>query len=207
MTVYLGSMMPDELRAAVAKEYGSVAKQPEGNHPFPVGRTFAESLGYSPANLDGLPAAAVAAFAGISQPLRHARLEAGETVLDLGCGAGMDTILAARQVGSTGIVHALDLSVDMVNAARSNVTAAGLSNVIFHQSPAEHIPLPDNTIDLVLVNGIVNLCPDKQPVTQDVFRVLRAGGRLHLSEIVVQDVTEGERVGESCGLTLDDWFA
>ena len=206
MTTYLSALTPDHLRAAVAEQYGRVATQPQEEHPFPVGRAFAESVGYSPAVLDGLPVPAVTAFAGIGQPLVHARLEGGETALDLGCGAGMDTILIARQVGLMGTVHALDLSAEMLDAARANVNAAELSNIAFHQCQAERIPLPDNSIDLVLVNGIFNLCPDKQPVVQEVFRVLRSGGCLLLSEIVMQDLDEEGQVGETCGLTLDDWF-
>ena len=93
-----------------------------------------------------------------------------------------------------------------MNTARANVAADGLANVIFHQHPAEEIPLPNDSVDLVLVNGIFNLCPDKQPVAQETFRVLRSGGCLLLSEIVVQDIEDEERVGETCGLTLDDWF-
>lgn len=207
MTTFINSLTPDDMRAAVARQYGRVAQQPGGEHPFPVGRAFAESVGYPGAVLDSLPAQAVAAFAGISQPLLHARLQPGDIVLDLGCGGGMDTILAARQVGLTGTVHALDLSADMLACARANVAADDLTKVIFHQCPAEKIPLPNNSIDLVLVNGIFNLCPEKQPVADETFRVLQPGGCLLLSEIVVQDTgDEDEMIGETCGLTLDDWF-
>lgn len=206
MTHWLASLTPDDLRAAVAEKYGQVAKQPNATHPFPVGRTFAESLGYSVADLDSLPEQAAASFARISCPLMYADLQPGEVVLDLGCGAGMDTILAARRVGARGVIHSLDLSGDMLACARSNVDIAGLTNVIFYQSPAEKVPLSDGSIDVVVVNGIFNLCPAKEPVMNDVFRVLRPGGRLLVSEIVLVDQYDEGFIGETCGLTLDDWF-
>lgn len=202
------SLAADNLRAAVAAMYGKVVKQPDGNFPFPVGRVFAESLGYPPELLDSLPRRAVDAFAGISFPLAHAALQAGESVLDLGCGAGMDTIIAARQVGPTGHVHALDLSVAMVERAQENVCAAGLANVTFHQCQAEAVPLPDSSVDVAVVNGIFNLCPDKTAVMAEVHRILRPGGQLLVSEIVVSDGDDAE-TGETCslaGTSLDNWF-
>jgi arsenite methyltransferase len=206
MTPLLSTLTPDNLRAAVAEQYGKVAKTPDAEHPFPVGRAFAESVGYATADLDSLPSSAVASFAGISHPLRYAGLQPGENMLDLGCGAGMDTILAARQVGLAGMIHGLDLSPDMLECARSNMAVAGLANVSFHQSPAEQIPLPDNSMDVVIVNGIFNLCPVKETVMDETFRVLRPGGRMLVSEIVLMDMNDEEWIGESCGLTLEDWF-
>lgn len=206
MTQSVNALTPESIRVAVAERYGRVAKEPNSQHSFPVGRAFAESVGYPSEVLDSLPRATVDAFAGISYPLRHAHLQLGETVLDLGCGAGMDTILMARQVGKQGQVHALDLSADMLQCARANVVAAGLENVAFYQTQAEDVPLGDGSVDVVIVNGIFNLCPTKETVAQEVYRILHPNGRLLVSEIVLR-VPDGEEwVGQTCGLTLDDWF-
>jgi arsenite methyltransferase len=206
MMQLVNTMTSDAIRAAVAEQYGRVARQPDGQHPFPVGRTFAESLGYPTDVLDSLPRSAVDAFAGISCPLTHANLQPGEAVLDLGCGAGMDTILMARQVGPAGRVHSLDLSADMLECAHANIAIAGLDNVTFHQTPAESIPVREGSIDAVIINGLLNLCPNKEAVVSEVHRVLRLGGRLLASEIVLCEQPEVEEVGATCGLTLDDWF-
>lgn len=214
MAPLINDLTPDALRAAVAMQYGKVALQPKGRFPFPVGRAFAERLGYPPNLLDTLPRLSVDAFAGISYPLKFADLQPGEIVLDLGCGAAMDTILCARQVGPSGQVHGLDLSDAMLECARANVVAAGLDNVTFHRAPAEEIPLGDDSVDVVVVNGIFNLCSNKTHVMAEVFRVLRAGGRIVVSEIVLRDLDDGEWVGATCdlggdglaGLTLEKWF-
>lgn len=210
----INEMTSEELRLAVADKYGEVAADPNGRHPFPVGRVFAESLGYTPDILDALPPTAVSSFAGISNPLAHADLQPGETVLDLGCGAGMDSILAARQVGPAGHVHGLDLSTEMVASARANARGAGVDNITFHQAPAEDTPLDDASVDVVIVNGIFNLCPAKEPVMNEVHRLLRPGGRLLASEIVFWGAGGEILAGAACdlggaglrGLTLDNWF-
>lgn len=214
MSQLINDLTPDALRAAVAVQYGKVALQPKGRFPFPVGRSFAESLGYPSNLLDTLPRPSVEAFAGISYPLKFADLKPGEIVLDLGCGAAMDTIICARQVGRDGHVHSLDLSDTMLESARANVSTAGLDNVTFHRAPAEEIPLDDGTVDVVVVNGIFNLCPSKPQVMAEVFRVLRGGGRIVVSEIVLRDLEEQDWIGSTCdlggnglsGLTLEKWF-
>lgn len=214
MAQRISEMSPEAIRAAVTAEYGRVVSAPASTLPFPVGRAFAESVGYSRKTLDGLPTPAVAAFAGISHPLAHADLRPGETVLDLGCGAGLDTILMARQVGPHGHVHSLDLSPELIEAARCNVAAAGVNNVSFHEAPAEAIPLPDRAVEAVIVNGLLNLCPSKEHALTEVYRVLRPGGRALISEIVLampEPGREADWVGASCptldpALTLEKWF-
>ncbi len=176
----------DALRRAVARQYGQVAVQPHGNFPFAVGRAFAESLGYQPDLLDTLPASAVESFTGISNPLAFAELQPGEIVLDLGCGAGVDTLLMARQVGPAGRVIGVDLASEMVDKARTNAANLDLSQVDIYLAPAERLPLNEDTIDAVIVNGIFNLCPSKEAVATEIWRVLKPGGRLLVSEIVLQ---------------------
>jgi arsenite methyltransferase len=206
MMQFADNMTADDIRAAVAETYGRVARQPNGQHPFPVGRAFAESLGYPPEVLDGLPSQAVEAFTGISFPLRYADLQPGETVLDLGCGAGMDTILMARQVGPAGKVHSLDRCADMLERARASAALAGLKNVTFHLAPAETIPLDDGSVDAVITNGILNLCPSKEIVVDEIHRILRPGGRLLVSEIMLLVGDDEDWVGVTGGLTLENWF-
>ncbi len=201
--IFPEGMTPEALRRAVADLYGQVAAKPESPHPFPTGRDYALSLGYTSEVLDSLPQHAVDAFAGISHPLQHANLQTGEIVLDLGCGAGMDSILAAREIGPTGTVHSLDASQEMLHAARLNAATANTENVIIHFSPAEEIPLDTNSLDVVIVNGIFNLCACKQTVMAEVYRVLRPGGRMLAAEIVRPDADLSPTQNSA---TLADWF-
>lgn len=201
---FIHELSPEEIRAAVADKYGEVAQSPQAEFPFPVGRAFAESLGYLPADLDTLPAHAVDAFAGISCLHPYLALSPGDRVLDLGCGAGLDSIMMAAKVRPDGVVHSLDASTAMIKAARENAAAARMSHIVFHHAPAEDIPLEANSLDVVHVNGMLNLCHDKQAVLAEIRRVLKADGRLYLSEIVRQEDAGSE--ANSGKIALDSWF-
>ena len=190
-----------EVRAAVGQRYGQVATDPGGGAPFPFGRSFAEAVGYPTETLDALPATASASFAGVAWLWKWLALAPGNVVIDLGCGAGLDTLIGARQVGEQGRVIGVDFSADMLNLARSNASAAGTTNVEFINAPVEEIPLADASVDGAMANGIFNLSPEKERVVAEIARLLRPGGRLTAAEIVLtQDVPSEERA------TLDDWF-
>ena len=183
MTKPLTEYTADEIKAAVADRYGQVAATPGHKFNFPVGRAFAESVGYEATLLDQFP---------------HSLWE---TVLDLGCGAGLDLFLYAQKVGAAGKLYGLDLSPSMLDKARSNLAAVGVANVEWLLAPADDIPLPDDSVDLVTANGIYNLSPDKDAVMQEVARVLKPGGRTIFAEIVLKNELPGEVRHE-----LNDWF-
>jgi arsenite methyltransferase len=192
----------DEVRAAVRDRYSAVAAGPAGEHGFPVGRPFAEAVGYPAILLATVPADAADGFAGVACPVPHAELEPGETVLDLGCGAGLDSLYAAQQVGPTGCVIGIDFAPAMVARARASAVAAGLAAVIdSREAEGTALPLVAASVDAVVVNGIFNLNPAKDAVLAEVARVLKPGGRLVAAEIVL---TAPLPPGE--GDTLDDWF-
>jgi arsenite methyltransferase len=148
--------------------------------------TIAERL-YEPHQLAGLPAGAIAQALGVGNPVRAARLKPSDVVLDLGCGGGIDTLLAAREVGSTGRAIGLDTLPEMLAAAARHAAEIGLANVEWLQGDLEDIPLPDASVDVALSNGVVNLSPRKSRVFAEVHRVLRPGGRLIAADIVVDD--------------------
>ncbi len=197
----LCDMTPDEIKAAVAERYGEVASCPDRKFNFPVGRKFAESVGYEPEILDSLPDSMWESFTGAGNPQGHIDAKPGETVLDLGCGAGLDLFLYAMAVGESGRVHGLDLSEDMIVKAGANLESTGVKNVEFLHGASDKIPLPDSSVDLVAANGIYNLSPDKDAVMREVFRILKSGGRTIFSEIVLKDVLPEEERTE-----ISDWF-
>jgi arsenite methyltransferase len=142
---------------------------------------------YASAELEGLPQDAVQMSLGVGHPVRHAGLRSGETVLDLGCGAGIDTLLAARAVGPKGRVIGLDMTPEMVDRARRNAASAGLANVEIRQGVIEEIPISDGSVDVVVSNGVLNLSTRKSRVLAESFRVLRAGGRISITDLVLEE--------------------
>lgn len=170
---------------AVRAMYTDVAINPEKEFHFPTGRQACEFVGYPAADLDAIPAAAVASFAGVGYPFLAAVIKPGDTVLDVGSGSGTDALLASRAVGPNGRVFALDLTEAMRQRLRQNAQAAGAANIEIVEGNAEEIPLPAASVDVVTSNGVLNLVPEKAKAFQEIARVLKPGGRLQLADIVV----------------------
>ena len=200
-TKSLSAFSADEIKAAVAERYGQVATSPTQKFNFPVGRRFAESVGYHATTLDRLPAGVWESFTGAGNPQPFVDARPGETLLDLGCGAGLDLSLYAQKVGPSGILYGLDLSEAMLEKAHHNLTEAGIANFQLLHAPADAIPLPDNSVDLVTANGIYNLSPDKDAVMREVARILKPGGRTIFAEIVLKSALPHEVRHE-----INDWF-
>ena len=173
------------LRGQIQAKYTDVALTPEQGFHFHNGRPLAEMLGYAAGDIDWLPASTVDSFAGTGRPMSLGALHEGETVLDIGCGAGFDTLLAARQVGPTGAVIAVDMTEAMLDKTRAGAEALGLTTVDVRHGFAENLPAEDGSVDVVISNGVINLCPDKMAVMTEVQRVLRPGGRIQIADIVV----------------------
>ena len=175
----------DELRARIQAKYNDVAQEPELGFHFHTGRPLARMLGYDDAQVDTLPAGTVDSFAGTGNPFSLGALGAGEVVLDLGCGAGFDTLIAARQVGPTGRVIAVDMTEAMLEKTRAGARQMGLTNVQPRLGFLESLPVDDASVDVVISNGVVNLTPDKVQAMREVWRVLKPGGRFQIADIIV----------------------
>ena len=191
-----------QIRDGVMNAYSTAAERPMDEHPFPVGRAFAESLGYPLALLDELPSISVSAFAGVSNVAIFADISAGATVLDLGCGAGLDSLVASQRVGPSGKVIGVDFSNAMLARAREGKAEARADNVEFRFTDAERLPLEDGSIDVALVNGIFNLNPDRSAIFRELARVVREDGAVYAAEIILREPLPKE-VQES----ETNWFA
>jgi SAM-dependent methyltransferase len=188
------------LRDEITKTYTEVSTEPHRDFIFPTGRAWAEELDYPQPELARVPDATVESFAGVANPFMLGRLERGATVLDLGCGAGTDLLIAAQMVGPTGRVIGIDMTESMLNRARTSAQAIGFANVELHQGLVEHLPLKDESVDIVISNGVIDLVPDKEAVFAEIDRVLRPGGRLQLADVIIHN-----EVSEDARKRIDLW--
>ncbi len=196
----LPSLDVTKLRDEIKAKYHQVATSPEQEFHFHHGRHLARLLDYPDEMVDNLPGSLVESFAGTGNPFSLGPVNEGEQVLDVGCGAGFDALIAAMKVGPGGHVIGIDMTPEMLDKARRNAASLGLSNAEFREGLAEDLPVDDSSVDVVISNGVINLCPDKEAVYRELYRVLKPGGRLMVADIIVQ-----KAVSEEAKQDIDLW--
>jgi arsenite methyltransferase len=179
------------LKREIKKTYAAVSQEPDTDFIFPTGRAWAEDLRYPP-ELAAVPDTAAESFAGVANPWELGRLSHGERVLDLGCGAGSDSLVAAQMVGGEGRVTGIDMTPEMLAKARSAAAQMGAENVDFVEGEIEALPFPDEAFDVVISNGVIDLVPDKDAVFADIYRVLAPGGRIQIADVTIQNPVSEE---------------
>jgi SAM-dependent methyltransferase len=182
----LPKLSREQLLEEIRKEYTSVALDPNKGYHFHTGRRAAALLGYDESLFAGLPESSIASFAGTGNPFSLGPIQPGETVVDVGSGSGLDSLIAARLVGPEGRVIGFDMTPEMLNKARAGAEAMGASNVEFREGLAESLPLPADVADILISNGVLNLTLDKAQTLREWFRVLKPGGRLQAGDILVE---------------------
>jgi arsenite methyltransferase len=192
----------EALRGQVQEKYREVATNPNKEYHFHTGRYLAAHLGYDTAVVAALPDAAVESFAGVANPLSLRPLTKGEKVVDIGSGGGFDSFIAASQVGKDGAVIGIDMTMEMLLKSRSTARSLGYETVEFREGLAEELPIENNWADVVISNGVINLCADKRRVFAEISRVLKPGGRLQFA-----DIANGKPVPESAIRNIDLWTA
>ena len=188
------------LRQAIREEYEVVADEPARGFHFHTGRPLASLLGYQEEWLTGVPESSIESFAGTGNPFSLGELQVGEHVVDVGCGAGIDSLIAARMVGPGGRVVGVDMTPAMLEKAKAAGASAGLDNVEFRAGYGEDLPVTDGWADVVISNGVLNLMPDKVAALKEIARVLKPGGRLQIGDILVD-----REVPQSAKEKIDLW--
>jgi SAM-dependent methyltransferase len=190
----------DVLRDEIRKTYTDVSTEQDQEFIFPTGRSWARELGYPEPELSRLPDSVVASFAGVANHWQLGRVDAGATVLDLGCGAGTDLLIAAQMTGAGGRAIGVDMTSSMLDRARAGAEQIGLAHVELHESLIESLPLEDASVDVVITNGVIDLVPDKDAVFDEIDRVLRPGGRRQIADVVIH-----EELSEDARDRIDLW--
>jgi len=181
-----------EIQDAIRGKYAQVARSTEGKFRYPTGRDGAGALGYDLSIVEDLPEAVLDLFCGVGNPFSLGPIHPGEIVLDVGCGAGFDLVMASRLVGPTGEVRGIDLTPEMVERAQENLRRAGVTTGAVVCASSEMIPSDDHTFDVVISNGALNLSPLKEQTFQEIYRVLKPGGRLQFADMVVNEALPHE---------------
>jgi arsenite methyltransferase len=194
------SVDTDVLRGEIRKTYTDVSIDREREFIFPTGRAWARELGYPEPELSRVPDASVESFAGVASHWTLGRIERGQVVLDVGCGAGTDVLIAAQMTGPTGRVIGVDMTPAMLEQARASAVQMGLQNVELHESLIESLPIEHASVDVVISNGVIDLVPDKEAVFDEIDRVLRPGGRLQIADVVIH-----HEVSEDARKRIDLW--
>ena len=192
----------EALREEVKSKYREVASNPRGTFHFHTGRYLAKRLGYDDGLAGSLPEVAIESFAGVANPFSLRALSKGERVVDVGSGGGFDSFIAAIQVGPTGEVVGVDMTEEMLSKSRSTAVNLKMANVDFREGLAEGLPVGDGWADVVISNGVINLCVDKRKVFSELYRALRPGGHLQFA-----DIANGKPVPEAAIQNIDLWTA
>jgi arsenite methyltransferase len=188
------------LREEIRKTYTEVSTDTERDFIFPTGRAWARELGYPEPELSRVPDATVESFAGVANPWLLGRIQPGSVVLDLGCGAGTDLLIAAQMTGPSGRVIGVDMTPSMLEHAHASAREMGIESAELHESMIEALPLDDASVDVVISNGVIDLVPDKDAVFDEIDRVLRPGGRMQLADVVIDN-----EVSEDARARIDLW--
>ncbi len=175
----------ERIRQGIQQKYAKVANSPEGNFRYPTGRAGLEGQKYDHEIIDALPQEVTAFYCGVGNPFVLGPIQEGDSVLDVGCGAGVDTLIAAMMVGARGKVAGIDLVHEMLETAKENLSKTSLRNVEFLESSAESLSFPDKSFDAVISNGVINLVPDKAKALREIFRVLKPKGRLMIADQIL----------------------
>ncbi len=191
----------EKIEAGIRKKYIEVAKSPETQFKYPTGKKGLEALQYDEALIDKLPDAVASSYCGVGNPFSLGKINAGEQVLDIGCGAGVETILASMMTGPNGNVVGVDIVPEMLERAETNLRMTDLENVTFKKASGENLPFPGDSFEVVISNGAINLIPVKEKVLAEIFRVLKPGGRLMLAD----QVTSGS-IQKDIKARLASWF-
>jgi arsenite methyltransferase len=189
-----------KIQDAVREKYAEVSRAASGKFNYPTGREGAVRQGYDPIIIQSIPDEVIESFCGVGNPFKLGAVKPGESVLDVGCGSGFDLIVASRMMGGLGNAYGIDLTPEMAEKAKGNLNRCGVQNYDIQVAGAESIPYPDNTFDVIISNGVLNLSPLKETCFREIYRVLRPDGRLQFADIVLKQ----DCGGAMCS-TLDAW--
>jgi len=190
-----------KIKAGIREKYNKVAQSPDGQFKYPTGKKGLEALNFENALIEKLPDAVASSYCGVGNPFSLGKINPGEKILDIGCGAGVDTILAAIMAGPKGSVVGVDIVPEMIARAESNLQLMELDNVKFQKVSGEDLPFADDTFDVVISNGVINLIPDKEAAMSEIIRVLRPAGRL-----MVADQIAAGSIQKDLKTRLANWF-